>query len=124
MPADPHRFAEAWAAAWNNRDLDAVLSHFSDQVVFSTPKSLEAVGVPTVAGRNALRAYWEKALGRISQLHFSVVQVIWDPTERRLAIVYDREVNGARDRALELLTFSPSDQVVTGEVFYGVVPTL
>jgi SnoaL-like domain len=121
-PFDPETFAAAWAAAWNARDLDTILSHFTEQVVFSTPKALETVGTPTVTGRNALRAYWEKALGRIRHLRFTVVRTVWDPTRRELGVIYDRQVNDARDRALELLTLSPAGQVVAGEVFYGVVP--
>ena len=30
-------FAEEWAAAWNRRDVDAVLAHFHDDVVFTSP---------------------------------------------------------------------------------------
>ena len=31
------RFAGHWLEAWNSHDLDAVLSHCSDDVVFSSP---------------------------------------------------------------------------------------
>jgi SnoaL-like domain len=122
MAFDAHAYASAWAVAWNARDLDAVLSDFSDDVVFSTPKALDTVGTPTVTGKAGLRAYWQKALGRIEHLHFTVVGTMWDPARRTLVIVYDREINGAHDRALELLTFSPTNRVIAGEVFYGVVP--
>jgi ketosteroid isomerase-like protein len=30
-------FAEEWSAAWNRRDVDAVLAHFHDDVVFTSP---------------------------------------------------------------------------------------
>jgi hypothetical protein len=119
---DPSAFAAEWAAAWNRRDLDAVLTHFAADVVFSTPKAVETVGQPTVRGTPALRAYWERALAGIAELHFAVDRVVWDPVHRELGIVYDRAVNGRRDRALELLAFSPDGIVQSGEVFYGVVP--
>ncbi|HSB55632.1 MAG TPA: nuclear transport factor 2 family protein [Gemmatimonadales bacterium] len=119
---DPQGFAREWALAWNARDLDRVLAHFENEVVFSTPKALDAVGRPTVRGVAALRSYWEKALGRITSLRFTVQRAVWDPTLRELGIVYDREVNGASDRALELLRFGPGGKVVSGEVFYGVQP--
>jgi SnoaL-like protein len=118
----PESFAREWAAAWNRRDLDAILAHFTDKVVFSTPKAIDAVGRPTVYGKTALRAYWEVALARITTLHFTVVRTLWDDERRELSIIYDRQVNGHRDRALELLALTPNDLVASGEVFYGVVP--
>jgi hypothetical protein len=121
-PFEPASFAAQWAAAWNARDLDAVLAHFDGNVVFSTPKAMDAVGRPTVVGIPAVRAYWEKALTLISSLHFTVVRTVWDGERRELGIIYDREVNGRRDRALELLGFDHDGRVNRGEVFYGVIP--
>lgn len=118
----PDAFARAWADAWNRRDVDAVLAHFADHVTFSSPKAVEAVGVPTVVGRAELRRYWETALAKITALEFQVRRTLWDAERRELAIVYDRRINGARDRALELLSFDADGRVSSGEVFYGVLP--
>ena len=120
---EPAAFAREWAQGWNARDLDCVLAHFSDAIVFSSPKAVDAVGQPTVRGKPALRAYWERALTQISALEFMVVAVMWDGSARRLAIIYDRRVNGRSDRAIELLTFDAKGLVTAGEVFYGVSPS-
>jgi hypothetical protein len=120
---DPPAFASAWAAAWNRRDLDAVLSHFAEGVVFSTPKAVDTVGRPTVVGIPAVRAYWEEALTLITGLHFTVVRTIWDVERREIGIIYDRRVNGREDRALELLRLDGQGQVDRGEAFYGVIPS-
>lgn len=122
MTSSLDQFAAAWAAAWNEGDLDAVLLHFREQVVFSTPKAVDVLGHPTVIGVVALRAYWEQALRQITRLRFTVVRTLWDPTRRELSIIYDREVNGRQDRALELLTLDDQGMVTRGEVFYGVIP--
>ena len=122
MSFHPQTFAREWAAAWNARDLDAVLTHVSETVSFTTPKALEVVGHPTVNGMVALRTYWERALSRITSLHFVVVGVTWDPERREVGILYDREVNGVRDRALELLRLGAGGKVTSGEVLYGVIP--
>ena len=121
---EPDAFAREWAQAWNARDLDRVLAHFSDAIVFSSPKAVDAVGQPTVRGKPALRAYWERALTQISALEFFVVAAMWDASVRRLAIIYDRKVNGRADRAIELLTFDTRGVVTAGEVFYGVAPSM
>jgi hypothetical protein len=113
-------YAERWAEAWNRRDLDAILGHFEEDVTFTSPKALAAVGVATVRGKAALAEYWRTALSRIQSLRFVVHRVIWDPATRELAIIYDREVNGARDRAAEILAFAPTGRVARGEVLYGV----
>jgi hypothetical protein len=76
-----------------------------------------------VRGKPALRAYWERAFTQISALEFTIVAALWDASLRRLAIIYDRKVNGRADRAIELLTFDARGLVTSGEVFYGVAPT-
>lgn len=114
--------ARRWADDWNAGDLDAVLGHFDVDVVFSSPKAMDAVGVPTVRGRQALRAYWEAALKPVSSLRFTVDRIIWDAETSELSIIYDRDINGQRDRASEILRFGPSGLVVSGEVHYGVIP--
>lgn len=113
-------YAERWAEGWNRRDLDAILAHFEDAVEFTSPKALAAVGVPTVRGKAALADYWRIALSRIESLRFVVHRVIWDPATLELAIIYDRDVNGVRDRAAEILAFGASGLIVRGEVLYGV----
>jgi hypothetical protein len=43
---DPDEFATAWAAAWNAHDVEAVLSHFADDAVFTC---FAPTGNPTIA---------------------------------------------------------------------------
>lgn len=61
---DPLSFTQEWAAAWNAHDLDAVLRHFHDDVVFTSPVAARIVdgsgGV--IRGKEALRAYWSDGL--------------------------------------------------------------
>ena len=65
MPTpDPTAFADDWVRAWNAHDVEAVLAHFHDDVVFSSPVAArvlpESGGV--VRGKAALRDYWLTAL--------------------------------------------------------------
>jgi hypothetical protein len=75
--SDAAEFANRWAAAWNAHDIEAVLAHFSDDVVFTSPVAAQVVpgsgGV--LRGKDALRDYWTTALARIPDLHFDVVAV-------------------------------------------------
>ncbi|MDT5141124.1 MAG: hypothetical protein QOD02_1620 [Mycobacterium sp.] len=74
---EPGAFAEEWSAAWNRRDVEDVLAHFHDDVVFSSPVAAEMVpgsgGV--VRGKAALREYWTTALAALPELRFEVVGV-------------------------------------------------
>src|SRR3954454_17595147 len=71
------RFARAWVKGWNAHDLDALMAHFTDDVVFTSP--VAAQGVPesggVLRGKGSLRAYWSAALARIPDLRFEVVGV-------------------------------------------------
>jgi hypothetical protein len=71
-------FARAWMAAWNDRDIDRILSHYSDGIVFHSPR-IEMVmgnGAASVSGKAALRDYWTRALARSPELFFELENVL------------------------------------------------
>ena len=41
-------FAREWIAGWNARDLAAILAHYADDVIFSSPKAQEIRNDPRV----------------------------------------------------------------------------
>jgi hypothetical protein len=67
-------FVESWVAAWNAHDLDALLTHFADDVTFRSPMAAQLLGGDgVIRGKDALRAYWAEGLRRIPDLRFEVV---------------------------------------------------
>lgn len=73
MPTpEPQKFADDWVRGWNSHDVQAVLAHFRDDVVFTSPVAArvlpESNGV--VHGKEALRHYWTTALALLPDLHF------------------------------------------------------
>lgn len=70
-------FAQEWIAAWNSRDLDRILSHYSEEIEMSSPFAMKFAGVASgcVKGKTALRAYWEAALRKIPDLRFELSEV-------------------------------------------------
>jgi ketosteroid isomerase-like protein len=74
---DPQQFTADWVRAWNTHDVEAVLAHFHDDVVFTSPVAArvlpETGGV--VRGKDALRHYWTTALAMLPDLHFDVIAV-------------------------------------------------
>jgi len=73
----PDAFSDEWAAAWNRHDVDAVLAHFHDDVVFTSPVAAEIVAgsAGVVHGKTALREYWCAALEAVPDLRFDLVGV-------------------------------------------------
>jgi hypothetical protein len=73
---EPDAFAAAWCDAWNSHDLEAILAHFTDDVVFSSPAARSVLGGDgVVRGKSELRTYWGTGLGLIPDLHFEVQAV-------------------------------------------------
>ncbi len=48
--------AHAWCEAWNARDLDAVMTHYADDVELNSPTVVARWGMPT-AGCAGIRPY-------------------------------------------------------------------
>lgn len=112
---DPAAFSSSWAAAWNAHDLDAVLAHFADDVVFTSPVAArilpETGGV--LRGKDELRRYWSEGLRLIPDLRFTV---------ERIFVGVDVLVIGYRNQAGnlvdEVLRFADDGLVVAGHGAY------
>lgn len=70
-----------WVEAWNARDLERVLALYDEAAVMTSDR-IPAMGFDasgTVRGKEALRAYWGKALGLLPELHFSLIDLLVSP---------------------------------------------
>jgi ketosteroid isomerase-like protein len=116
---DPRQLATEWIAAWNERDLDAVLRHYAEDVQFTSP--VAATVVPesggVIRGIAALRAYWAAALPLVPDLHFDLVDVL--ATVDGLTIVYR---NQRRQLVAETLLLRPDGLVWWGLASYSALP--
>jgi ketosteroid isomerase-like protein len=74
---DAEEFTRHWLAAWNAHDIEAVLAHFHEDIVFTSPVAAQLLphtrGV--LRGKAALRMYWAEGLNRIPDLRFTVEAV-------------------------------------------------
>lgn len=77
MNLDAVAFSKRWVDAWNAHDVEAVVEHFHEEVVFTSPVAAsvlpETAGL--VRGKSELRRYWTLALQRIPNLRFAVEDV-------------------------------------------------
>jgi ketosteroid isomerase-like protein len=81
QPATLAALGRTWVEAWNARDLERVLTLYDEAAVMTSDRipalGFEASG--TVRGKDALRAYWSKALGLLPELHFTLIDLFVSP---------------------------------------------
>ena len=72
-------FAQEWVRSWNAHDLEAILEHYADGVVLTSPVAARLLGDPSgnVRGKAALRAYFSKGLEAYPDLRFELKDVMW-----------------------------------------------
>jgi hypothetical protein len=92
------RFVEAWCANWRKVDIDAVVSHFAENV-----------------GAENIRAYWRKAYGHIESADLKILSWSWDAAIARLTVWWQL----GEARASEFMDFDHAGRVVRSEAFYG-----
>jgi len=112
---EPSAYAAAWAAAWNARDLDAVLALFHDDVVFSSPVAARVLPETggTVRGKDELRRYWSTALPQVPDLHFTVERVF-----AGVSVIVVSYRNQRGDLVDEVLVLDDDGLVVEGHGTY------
>jgi hypothetical protein len=73
------KLANEWVTAWNAHDLDAILSHYEKAVELTSPVAAKLLGTPDgkVAGKQNLRAYFQRGLEAYPDLHFHLEDVLW-----------------------------------------------
>jgi len=109
-------FARDWVKAWNDHDLEAILSHYAEDVVFHSPriKMLMGGNADSVTGKAALRAYWGKALGLLRDLFFEIDSVMVGSDA--LTILYTNERSQS---VAETFVFGADGKVITSISAYA-----
>lgn len=108
MEMDAELFAKRWIDAWNAHQLDDILSHYSEDIEITTPMIKMAGGINsgTLKGKEAVANYWKKALEKIPDLHFELIDV----TESidSVALYYKSVMN---KKAIEVMFFNKNGEV-------------
>lgn len=112
-------FARWWVRAWSNREVEAIVACFADNVRFVSPRAAEVTGNPVVVGRQALRDYWQCAVPSIESIAFRLDQVLEDADGQQIVIVYTSEIDGRRRRACEFMQFDHERKIVAAEAMHG-----
>ena len=70
-------YAKSWIEAWNSQDVDALVAHYTEDVVFRSPFVEKLTGDPsnTIRGREALREYFHKGMEAFPHSRFQLHRV-------------------------------------------------
>ena len=87
------QFAEEWIKAWNQHDLNAILSHYSDQIEFYSPfiPLLKFNETGVITNKADLKRYFEIGLNAYSDLQFTLHNFF---TGIDTVVLYYTSVNG------------------------------
>jgi ketosteroid isomerase-like protein len=113
---DAERFADDWLGAWNAHDLEAILEHYADDVIFTSPFVVELAGRAdgTLRGKDELRAYVARGLEAFPDLRFTDLEVRFGATG--VCLLY----RSVRDLpAAETMVLDEAGRVVQVFAHYG-----
>jgi hypothetical protein len=111
---EAQKFADRWVEDWNSHDIERILEHFTDDVVFTSPVAQSLLGGDgVVRGKAALRDYWSFALTKVPDLRFEVLGVY--AGVHTLVINYRNQMGGL---VCEVLTLDEHGAVTEGHGTY------
>jgi ketosteroid isomerase-like protein len=70
--------AQQWLDAWNNHDLEEILSHYAEEIELTSPFVAKLTGnfVKSLQGKEALRDYFARGLENYPDLKFVPLQIL------------------------------------------------
>lgn len=115
--AEARNFALDWVQAWNDHDLDAILAHYSPEVVLTSPVAVEILKEPsgTVAGAEALRSYFQQGLEVYPNLTFELLDVL---REHSSVVLY--YINQKGTKTAEFMELDANRKVVRVVANYSI----
>jgi hypothetical protein len=110
----PDAFVHDWLRDWNNHDLEAIVDHFTDDVVFASPLATQLfpASFGVVRGKSALRECWTQGLRRNPNLLF-----VLEGFYVGVGIIVINYLNESGARVCEVLEFD-GDRVARGYATY------
>ena len=118
-PESAQAFADRWYAAWNARDLDAIMACYEPTIEHSSPfiKRYNGTDDQWIKGIDAVRDYFRRALERNPTLQFHPMHVAVGLGS--VILVYHRMTG---DLAAELFVLSEEGRIVRSISHYGCGP--
>jgi len=100
--AQAQALAKEWIEAFNNHDLERILSHYADSVELKSLLVTKLLNDPagTIRGKLALRSYFSKGLAAAPDLRFELLDVFAGVSS--VAVYLRSSVRGLQLEVMEL----------------------
>jgi [ribosomal protein S5]-alanine N-acetyltransferase len=110
------KFARNWVQAWNDRDLDSILSHYSDDFEMASPfiASMTGESSGSLKGKEKIAQYWRKALEKIPDFQFEIIDVLLGVNS---IVIYYKAVFGKLGS--EIMLFDEDGKVIKAIAHYN-----
>jgi SnoaL-like domain len=107
--------ANRWVHNWNAHDLEAIISHYSDEIEFTSPLVIERLGRAdgTIRSKVELRSYFALGLAPGSKLKFDLIDVLPGVSS---VVLYYRNPRGRT--VAETMFLSPEGKIRKVAVHY------
>ncbi len=111
--------AKQWFQAFNDHNLENLLSLYSDNAIHYSPKlkirQPESKGL--VIGKDALREWWQDAFERLPELHYSYTTLT--ANNDRVFMEYLRSVPDEEDILVAEVLEIKDNKIVASRVYHG-----
>ncbi len=111
--------AQTWLKAFNERNLEKLLSLYHEEAVHYSPKlkihQPESKGL--VSGKDALRKWWQDAFNRIPEMHYQVNTLT--SNDQRVFMEYTRQVPTEPDIQVAEVLEIADGLIVASRVYHG-----
>lgn len=116
---DTRSIAEAWLAAFEARDLDALLALYADDATHTSPKirTLHPETGGKLVGKTAMRAWWADAFARLPGLRYIKTSITADA--EAVFLEYLRRVPSEPDMPIAEVFEVRDGRIVASRVFHG-----
>lgn len=108
-----------WFDAFNEHNLEKLLSLYDDKAQHYSPKlkvrNPETNGL--ISGKDALRIWWQDAFERLPSLHYEVKSLT--SNEYRVFMEYIRRVDGEPDMMVAEILSIENNKIIFSKVYHG-----
>ncbi len=116
---DFKNIAKLWFKAFNEHDLESLLSLYDDNAEHFSPKlkirEPETNGL--IQGKEALRKWWKDCFERLPTLHYEVQKLTAD--SEQVFMEYIRKVDGEEDMNIGEVLEIKKGKIIFSRVYHG-----
>lgn len=117
---DQHKnIAWEWIKAFNDHDLEKLLSLYAEDAVHFSPKLKlrEPQTNGKIKGKTALRKWWQDAFERLPTLHYELKNLVAD--EAQVVMEYLRQVEAETDMMVAEILEIENMLIIRSRVYHG-----